>query len=76
MPTHINIKKKRAQTDVGKGKKKKKKAMKWWIVRIEQTKNYCIFYTFTQQALLHFQKTFIFSPGWSQSYSLLFYFDL
>ena len=35
-----------------------------WTIRIEQTKKYCSFYTFTQQVPQHFHKTFIFSCRW------------
>ena len=59
----------------GKKRKKEKKANEI-TVHIEQTKKYGNFYTFTQQVLQHFHKTFIFSHGWSQSHILLFYFNL
>ena len=54
---------KRAQTDDL--KKKKKKANEVIAVHIEQTKKYCSFYTFIQQALQHYYNTFIFNRGWS-----------
>ena len=48
-----------------------KKKSTYWI-----NQKYYNFYTFTEQVLQHFHRTFIFSCGWSQFDILLFYFDL